>query len=542
MELPVEKRIALLSVYNKGGIVEFAQALIDMGWELLSSGGTAAKLKEAGLEVTDTAEWIGGGAILGHKVVTLSRKLHAELLADLDSPEDMEELKSLELKPIHLVCVDFYPLSKAISSPNATQESVVESTDIGGPTMIRSAAKGRRITICRPQDRESVINWLRNSMPNSESFITNLVSIAESTVAEYCMRSAMYHGRGSIHGIVSTRVRELSKGENGPQSPAIHYTFDTGDPLALDQFKQIDGPASSFVTTTDIDRALQTITHMAAVESESDRAFAVAVKHGNPCGASWHHKSIAAEVLQRMIEGNPRAVFGGLVLTNIPVNEELAHILLFSALPKGSKKRILAAVVAPEFTPEAFDLLSKKGGKRCGLWVNPALADIDASSLDSQSRIRYIRGGILVQPNYTSVLDLNSEHVVIHGKRLFLPIENDLRLAWAIGSTSNSNTITLVKDGTLIGNGVGQQDRVGAAELAVKLARESGHDINGAIAYSDSFFPFTDGPEVLADAGVIAILASSGSRNDGQVIKFCEQRGVTLYMVPDKFIRGFYNH
>lgn len=194
-----KKQIALLSVYNKQGIVEFARRLINLGWEILASSGTARKLSEENISVRDVAELVGGGPILGHRVVTLSREVHAGLLA---RPEDQEELDRLGIPRIDLVCVDMYPLEQETISSHATRQSVIEKTDIGGPTMLRSAAKGRRIVICDFQDRQGVIDWLEAGKPDEDAFITDLAAKAEIKVAQYCLTSARYHSQGSIVGLI----------------------------------------------------------------------------------------------------------------------------------------------------------------------------------------------------------------------------------------------------------------------------------------------------------------------------------------------------
>jgi len=186
-----EVRTALLSVFHKDGIVEFATSLVEMGWQLLASGGTAKALAAAGLPVRDVAELVGE-PLLGHRVVTLSREVHAGLLAK-DTPEDRAEIGRLNIPFIDLACVDIYPLQAEIANPDRTRESVIEKTDIGGPTMLRSAAKGRRIVVCDPTDRQPVIDWLRADKPDEDAFVTKLVAKAETTVGSYCLASGHYH-------------------------------------------------------------------------------------------------------------------------------------------------------------------------------------------------------------------------------------------------------------------------------------------------------------------------------------------------------------
>jgi phosphoribosylaminoimidazolecarboxamide formyltransferase/IMP cyclohydrolase len=582
-------KTALISVYNKNGIVEFVKELVRLDFNILASGGTAKELSSAGIKVADVASLVGGGAILGHRVVTLSREIHAGLLAR-DVKEDRDELEKLKIPWIDLVCVDLYPLEQEIAkwdretlTPNPSpkgrgegiadeaRDAVIEKTDVGGPTMLRSAAKGRRIVVCDPSDRMRVIEWLKNGEADKENFISSLVAKSEAVVADYCLVSARYHSAGKYEGMVGRQIAQCKYGENGYQTPAGLYGGQSLilDPLSLTQFKVLAGTAPSYNNWADVDRLLQTMTHIAAgvevnkITLSALRAsppegensveapmIAVGVKHGNPCGAAVSGDPSVA--IQKMLEGDLRAIFGGLVMVNFPVDEKLAEVLLTHKMESG--RRLLDGIIAPSFTSGAIDLLKRKGDK-CRFLVNPALANLSKNSIDSHQRFRYVRGGFLAQPNYTFVLDLarglpsdrsgseaegNPRPEVI-GK-LSDQQKSDLILAWAIGSTSNSNTVTLVKDGMLIGNGVGQQDRVGCCQLAIKRATDAGHQTKDAVAYSDSFFPFVDGVQTLADAGIKAIFATSGSVRDKEVKDFCREKNISLYMLPDSEVRGFFGH
>jgi phosphoribosylaminoimidazolecarboxamide formyltransferase/IMP cyclohydrolase len=540
----LSKKTALLSVFNKEGIVDFARQLHALGWELIASGGTAKVLLDAGLPVKDVAEMVGGGAILGHRVVTLSRELHASLLAAY-TEADLAELKSLGLPTIDLVCVDLYPLCQEIENPQSTLQSVIDKTDIGGPTMMRSAAKGRRIVVSRAEDRQRVIDWLRNGEPEREMFISELVARAEMIIAEYCLLSARYHGEKiggeKFAGMIGEKVLSCRYGENGWQLPVALYQTDesASDPLTLGKCIVVAGTAPSYNNLCDVDRMLQTLTHIAAVFDVNRGKvplIAVAVKHGNPCGAAIGDS--AQEVLKKTISGDTRAIFGGLVMTNFAIGAEEAETLLTYKMEKGH--RLLDGIVAPEFSKKAIERLARKGDK-CRFLANPALGNLTRASLDERVRMRYVRGGFLLQPNYTFVLDLEDEEMEKVG-RASRALQNDLLLAWAIGSTSNSNTITLVRDSMLLADGVGQQDRVGACQLAIKRATDAGHSTEGSAAYSDSFFPFTDGPETLAKHGIKLIFATSGSVRDEDVKKACAENGVAIYLLPDSKARGFFGH
>ncbi len=564
------KRTALLSVYHKDGLVEFARELVDLGWSLLSSGGTYRHLTAAGIPITSVEEYrtealkkrfeaaddkqdrptlglyqiewaakvAGQAEMLDHRVATLHAEVHGGLLASL---EMADELEALGMNRIDLVCVDLYPLEDEIEKEGSTRESVIKQTDIGGPTMIRSGAKGRRYVVCDPADRIRVIDHLKANEPDSEEFVRQLVAKAEFTISNYCLVSAKYHGPEEYDGILGTKVRDCAYGENAWQSPAAHYSVGSEDPLALEKFTLLHGTPPSYNNMCDIDRLLQTITHMAAgidVNNRNVFALAVGAKHGNPCGAAI---GLPIEAIKRMVEGDTRAIFGGLVITNFALDEELAEVLLTHA-HTDSPRRLLDGVICPSITRPALDMLKRKGDK-CRFLVNRALGDLGLASLDQARRFRYVRGGFLVQPNYTYVLDLQSDDIEKIDE-LTWEQETDMVLAWAVGSTSNSNTITIVKHGRLLANAVGQQDRVGAVELSGMRAKNAGHlaDIRGSVAYSDSFFTFPDAPQALYDAGVAAVLTSSGSIRDADTKKVFAGTGVALRLIPDRMGRGFFGH
>ncbi len=560
-------RCALLSVYDKTGIEDFARALVAGGWRIYASGGTARTLAAAGIATTDVADLVGGSAILGHRVVTLSREVHAGLLAR-PVPEDLAELDRLGVPFIDLVCVDLYPLAEEIAKPAATTESVIEKTDIGGPTMLRSAAKGRRIVVSLPEQRAGVLAWLAEGEPNADEFRNALAAQAEAVIADYCLASARYHSRGRFDGVVARATRTLKYGENAGQAPAHLLTTGAGgatvsagaacadaaalsasmgaatasasaDPLALDRLTLLAGTEPSYNNLAEVGRQIQTITHIAAGFERNFGAvpcIALGTKHGNACGAAVGESPV--EVVRTMVMGDPRAIFGGLVMLNFAVTQEVAAELLTYGVPEG--RRVLDAVTAPSFEPEAVEMLSRKGDK-CRFLANEALGRLSTGSLDATPMLRQVRGGVLRQPNYTWVPDLASADVTRIGE-LSDSQKRDLVLAWAICATSNSNTVTLTRDGGLLGNGVGQQDRVGCCELALKRAADAGHQPAGAVAASDSFFPQSDGPQTLIDAGVGAIWATSGSVRDEDTRELCRRRGVALWQVPDSVGRGFFGH
>ncbi len=549
---------ALLSVYNKDGITEFAAGLIDNSYTIYSSGGTAGAIKAAGLPVIDVADLTGFGEILDHRVVTLHPKVHAGILADTTKPEHLKTLEEMGIPLFDVVCVDMYPLEEEIAKPDSTPASITEKVDIGGPTMINGAAKAGRVVLTRAEQRPQVIEWLAAGRPEESTFIAQLRATAFYETNRYYQQIVKHLNGSMVSAFIATLDSKTKYGENPWQADAGFYADNriNADPLGLDKFEHIQGMEKSFINMTDVDRLLQTSTHIAAGFERNFNdvpAMAVGVKHGNACGAGVAGSHV--EAVKKMLEGDDRAIFGGVVMINGEISVEVAGALMHHKM-EGDRKRLLDGVVGASVSPEALELLNRA---KLRVVVNPALADLKEASLDTTRRARPVRGGVLEQPNYTFVQDLKADNITVHGD-VTEQQKQDMILGWAVGSTSNSNTITLVKDGMVIGNGVGQQDRVGAGQLAVsrtttelatfktegdklvmtvKLDRAK---LDGAVAYSDSFFPFDDGPMVLASAGVKAILTSSGSVGDPQVIKTLNAAGVSLIMVPDKDGRGFYGH
>lgn len=537
MTAPAHRQpVALLSVYDKTGIVEFARELIRLGFRLLSSGGTAAALREADVPVTDVAEITGQEPVLGHRVVTLAPQIHGGLLA-LPTEDHLAELEQMGAPWIDLVCCDFYPLEAVIAKPDATVESVIEATDIGGPTMVRSAVKGRRIVICDASDRLRVLTWLIAGKPEERLFIAELCAKAEGMVADYCLTSARYQSMGGIDGMVGMQMVQLCYGENRSQQAAFYGVED--HPLGLHRFQRVAGTEPSYINATDVDRLARTMLNIVVGAEENGQEWtyvAIAVKHGNACGVGLGKTPEMA--LRRMIDGDRMAIFGGCVMTDFPITAELAHLLRTHGM-EGERPRMLDLVAAPEFGPGADEVLNRKHGK-CRMLANPAL---DQLTHGMMPRVQYrpTFGGFLRQEGAPYILFLDDERMQRTGE-LTSAQRGDLLLAWAIGSTSVSNTVTIVKDGMLVGNGVGQQARVRASRLALSIAAESGRDVHGAVAYSDSFFPDPDGLIVLAEAGVKAVFASSGSIRDVDVQAAARERGVVLWQLPDQVCRGFFGH
>ncbi len=549
---------ALISVYDKTDIEEFARGLIDQGWTLYSTTGTFKRLNDAKIPVHDVADLTGWGAMLDHRVVTLHPKVHGGILADTSKPDHLKDLKDKEIPLFELVCVDLYPLEEEIADPKATQSSIIEKIDIGGPTMLNGAAKSGRIVLSRADQRPTVLKWLQGGKPDETEFREKLAAIAFYETTRYYMQIAKNLDKTGTSGHIA-RLHSRTKYGESPQHTTAGVYADNRvdiDPLGIDQFKHVKGWEKSYINETDIDRLLQTTTHIAAgfdLNFGEVPPLAAGVKHGNVCGAGV--AKTHAEAVRKMLQGDSRAIFGGVVMINGVIDADVAEALM-NYLMEHNYKRTLDGVVGADVTEEALEMLSRK---KMRVVTNPALTNLGKDSLDSRRRFRYVRGGVVEQDNYTFVMDLSAEYMDTYGK-ITSQQKHDFILAWGVGATSNSNTITLAKNGMVIGNGVGQQDRIGAAQLALQRTTIELPDmettsknilmkikldkakLSGAVAYSDSFFPFPDGPMILADAGIKAILTSSGSINDKIVIPALTEAGVSLILVPDKIGRGFFGH
>lgn len=543
-------KTALFSVFHKKGADNFARVLADLGWHILASGGTAKYLCEAGIPVNDVADFVGGQAILGHRVVTLSREVHAALLSR-DTPEDIEEMRRLGLLRIDLLCCDFYPLAAAIAKPDATVESVVDMTDIGGPTMVRSAAKGGRIVVCDPADRELVIGQLQGAGDVNAETRQYLRAKAEAAVAAYTLDSARFHSRGNFDGMTGWGVQELAYGENRDQSPAFLHTTDSNDPLGWDRFQFVFG-SPGYINMADGDRTLAVLCLMAEAFRRNFGAMvphiAIACKHGNPCGAAfdWNDPVLA---LHKALSGDPIAVMGAEIITNFSITGDIGTALYevpaYLREQVGRKYWGADVVFAPGFDDAAIELLGKRDSRR--LLANPALQW--PTMAKSEWVLRPVRGGFLRQkaPAFIFHWRIVEEWV---GKPFGSEQLGALLLAWAVAWRASSNTVILAKDNMLIGAGVGQQDRVACCQLALDRAKRAGHDTHGALFASDAFFPYArrkreehplEGPELLAEAGCIGGMAPADGKNLQEVRSFFAERSMQVAFVP-KDHRGFSQH
>ncbi|MGH9272723.1 MAG: bifunctional phosphoribosylaminoimidazolecarboxamide formyltransferase/IMP cyclohydrolase [Ilumatobacteraceae bacterium] len=497
--------IALLSVYDKSGIAELAGGLHELGWRLLSSGGTAQAIAAAGLPVTDVAELTGYPAILGHRVVTLHPAVHGGLLADEDDPEHRRDLDDHGIEPIDLLVAGLYPFATAPG---------VELIDIGGPAMIRAAAKNhaRVGVVVDPADHATVLDELRAHGRLSDATRQRLARTAFATTAAYDASIVDWLDGdapgdaalpASLH-LRLDRVQDLRYGEN-PHQVAARYRRQ-GATSWWDGAVQHGGKELSYLNLFDAEAAWRLVHRF-------DRPACVIVKHANPCGVAVADDITTA--YERANASDPVSAFGGVVALNESVSAALATALapVFTEM-----------VVAPAYDEEALATLTEKANLRVLSADRPSPPDLDVRSID---------GGLLVQTPDPVDLDRSGWSVVTAVEPT--PAQwDDLQLAWTVCAAVSSNAIVYVRDGQTVGIGAGQQNRVDSARLAAH--RAAGRAAGGVCA-SDAFFPFRDGLDEAAGAGVTAVIQPGGSVRDAEVLAAADEHGMAMVFTGQRHFR-----
>ncbi|HWP02877.1 MAG TPA: bifunctional phosphoribosylaminoimidazolecarboxamide formyltransferase/IMP cyclohydrolase, partial [Gemmatimonadaceae bacterium] len=474
--------VAILSVHDKSGILPFATELQAMGWELVSTGGTAAVLRQAGIAVREVADLTGFPEMLDGRVKTLHPVVHGGILARRDSEEHMAAIAAAGIAPIDLVAVNLYPFRKTAARPGATYSEVVEQIDIGGPAMIRSAAKNHASVWCvvDPSDYSQVIAALHDGNDPSE-FRRQLAEKAFAHTAAYDAAIASWFAaqRGDMFPpelvLPAKLVQKLRYGEN-PGQRAAFYADDVATGLAA--LRQVSGKELSFNNLADLDGALM------ALDPFADRCACAIVKHTTPCGLALGDTPL--EAYRKALECDPVSAFGSVVALNVPVDRRTAEAI--STL-------FVECIVAPSFTPDALDLLQQKKNLR----ILEGQATWPRGAMD----IKRVRGGLLLQERPPGRID-DSSWVVVTKRSPSASEYRDLLFAWRAVASVKSNAIVLARGEATIGIGAGQMSRVDASFLAVHKARQAGHDPQGSVMGSDAFFPFRDAVDQAAAAGVTA--------------------------------------
>ena len=519
--MPKIKR-ALLSVSDKAGLVELAKFLVEMKVELISTGGTFKTLKDAGLPVTYISEVTNFPEILDGRVKTLHPAIHGGLLAVRDSAEHMQELTAQQIVPIDLVVVNLYPFAATIAKPGVTLEEAIENIDIGGPSMLRSAAKNHRFVtvVVDPMDYDKLIAELKaNNGETTLEFRQHCATSVYQTTALYDSMIFNYlnskynqcddDGCPNLLQLTFYKKQSLRYGENPHQKAAFYQEVPT-PPGTITAANQLHGKELSFNNINDANAAIELC-------KEYTSPAVVALKHANPCGVGLGETIF--EAYQKAYQSDPVSIFGGIVTLNREV--DLATAQAMSEL-------FLEIVIAPLFSSEAFDLLAKK--KNLRLLELPELGKIAAQpGLD----LKKVAGGLLVQDLDVVALDPSELKVVT--KRQPTPSElKELLFGWSVVKYVKSNAIVLTKDFGTIGVGAGQMNRVGSAKIAIDQA---GINAKGSCLASDAFFPMPDTVEVAAAAGVSAIIQPGGSLRDQDSITAADKLGIAMVFTGVRHFR-----
>lgn len=530
---------ALFSVSDKTGVVDFARGLSDLGWEIISTSGTMKMLKEAGIPVTSVSDVTGFPEICDGRVKTLHPKIHGALLARRDDPDHMRQLKELGIEKIDLVCVNLYPFRETIAKPGVTMEDAIEHIDIGGPSMLRSAAKNwASVTVVvNPEDYKTVLDEVKASGDTTPETRLKLSAKAYTHTAEYDIAIATYmRAQAGLDERLFLEFKEkqaLRYGEN-PHQQAKFYASMKPLPFSLATARQLSGKELSYNNIQDANAALNIV-------REFDEPFAVGLKHMNPCGAAVGKDIIDA--WKKTFEGDKVSIYGGIVAFNREVTLELAQELWHI---------FLEIVMAPSFAPEAVEFFKEHKKNTRVIAV-----DMDKSKMPATlKQFTYVNGGCLYQDQDLNTKTVTPEMAVTDAKPQADQMA-DLNFAWKMVKHVKSNAIVVVKDQMLYGVGAGQMNRVGSAELALKEAaatlkaeagEKAGRELSeeekeaavknaGLVLGSDAFFPFDDCVTIAAEYGVKAIAQPGGSIRDEDSIKKCNENGIAMVFTGERHFK-----
>lgn len=504
---------ALISVSDKNGIVEFAKKLQELGVQIISTGGTHKTLEQAGVKVTGISEVTGFPECLDGRVKTLHPNIHAGLLAMRSNPEHMKQLEELKIETIDIVVVNLYPFKETILKEGVTREVAIENIDIGGPTMLRSAAKNYQdvAVVVDPRDYDLVIDELKSG--NGISLDTKFYLCSkvfahtanyDTLIAAYMKTERQDNNLPETFTMTFEKVQEMRYGENPHQKAAFYKEVVNTDGL-LSSAVQLHGKELSFNNINDTNGALELL-------KEFEEPTVVACKHANPCGVGTGENVYEAYV--KAYNSDPTSIFGGIVVMNRELDEKTAEEI---------NKIFVEIVVAPSYSEKALEILKSKKNIRL-LAIENITTKQDENSYD----LKKVAGGILVQTIDSKLL--SGELKTVTKKQPTEQEMKDLIMAWKIVKHTKSNAITIVKNGQSIGIGPGQVNRIWACKQAIQHAVEFlGEDsLKGATLASDAYFPFSDSVEAAAQAGITAIIQPGGSIRDNDSIEACDKHNISM--------------
>ena len=497
---------ALVSVSDKSGLVEFVKGLESLGWEIIATGGTQRLLDQSGVKTIGISDVTGFPEICDGRVKTLHPKVHGGLLARRDEESHLQALRENGIEFIDLVCVNLYPFRQTIANPNVTMEDAIENIDIGGPSMLRSAAKNYRdvTVVCDPADYQTILAEIAEGGNTTVETRLALSAKAYTHTAQYdsCIATFMREKAGLSEKLfLEFDVKQsLRYGEN-PHQSAKFYSDNQTTAFSLAYAEQLGGKELSYNNIQDANAALNIV-------REFDEPFCVALKHMNPCGAAIG--ATIEEAWNAAYEADKVSIYGGIVAVNRPLTAEVAL---------GMKPIFLEIVMAPEFTPEALEILSTKKNLR--------LLKVDMTKTDKAiNQYISVNGGLLVQQLDTVTKEVTADMCVTETKPTEAQIV-DMNFGWRVVKHVKSNAIAVVKDGHTLGVGAGQMNRVGSAEIALKQAQAAGFT-EGLVLASDGFLPFDDTVAFAAQYGVTAIVQPGGSIRDEDSIRKANELGITM--------------
>ena len=502
------RKRALISVSNKESIVELAKGLEQLGFEIISTGGTARALEEAGIAVTGISEVTGFPECLDGRVKTLHPNIHAGLLAKRDNCQHMKQLEELNIKPIDLVVINLYPFKETVQKPGVSLEEAIENIDIGGPTMLRAAAKNYQhvAVVVDPADYGIILKELKENGEVSLETKFELCAKVFMHTAHYDALIADYFSRRKgvdfpkYLTLTFEKVQDLRYGENPHQRAAFYKEIGKREG-SLVEAQQLHGKELSFNNINDTNGALDLLK-----EFEPTKPVVIGVKHTNPCGVGMG--DTVYEAWQKAYQADPVSIFGGIVAANCEVDEQTA---------KEINEIFIEIVVAPSYTERALEILKSKKNIRI-----LKLDNIASTRSSSIMDLKKVNGGLLIQDSDRLLLD---DLKVVTRERPDAETMEDLLFAWRVVKHIKSNGIVLAKDGQTLGIGPGQVNRIWAVENAIRQSRK---DLKGAVMASDAFFPFPDCVEAAAKAGIKAIIQPGGSLKDEESIQAADRMGITM--------------
>jgi phosphoribosylaminoimidazolecarboxamide formyltransferase/IMP cyclohydrolase len=515
---------ALISVSDKTGIVEFSRELGRYGVEILSTGGTAKLLREAGLTVKDVSEFTGFPEMLDGRVKTLHPKVHGGLLGMRDNEEHLAKMKEHGIEPIDMVVVNLYPFEATVAKPDCTMADAIENIDIGGPTMLRSAAKNNRdvTVVVDPADYRPVLDEMAGNggAVSRESNFRLAVKVYQHTAAYDGAISNWLGTRLNPDGVdlypatmtlQYRKAQEMRYGENPHQTAAFYVEREVRE-ACISTARQIQGKELSYNNIGDTDAALE------CVKQFNEGPACVIVKHANPCGVAVG--ATLLDAYDRAYKTDPESAFGGIIACNRDLDEATAKAI--------AERQFVEVIIAPKILPGAAEVMAAKKNVRlleCGMWPAKPLPRLD---------FKRVCGGMLVQDTDLSLID----EIKVVTKRAPTDQEmKDLLFTWRVAKFVKSNAIVYGKDIMTIGVGAGQMSRVNSARIAAIKAEHAGLEVQGAVMASDAFFPFRDGIDNAASAGITAVIQPGGSMRDAEVIAAADEHGMAMVFTGMRHFR-----